>query len=112
MASRRLYFASRSDCVIAPTLMWWPDQPTARSASQLSSVSPLRALITTRQPASTARRQASAASLSVPIWLTLSSSAFAAPCSTARRIRAGWVHSRSSPITMAREPTRARNCRQ
>src|ERR1700730_9156635 len=52
----RLYFARRSDCVIDPTLMKSPDHPTARSASQLSSVSPLRALTATFQPASLARR--------------------------------------------------------
>src|SRR6476646_9491844 len=27
MAKRRLYFASRSDRVIEPTLIWFPDQP-------------------------------------------------------------------------------------
>ena len=52
----RLYLAKRSDCVIDPTLMKSPDQPTAKSASQLSSVSPLRALTATFQPASLARR--------------------------------------------------------
>ena len=52
----RLYLANRSDCVMDPTLMKSPDQPTARSASQLSSVSPLRALTATFQPASLARR--------------------------------------------------------
>src|SRR6266487_2695576 len=51
ISRRRLYFARRSDCVIEPTLIWSALQPTAKSASQLSSVSPLRALIVTRQPA-------------------------------------------------------------
>ena len=37
--------ARRSERVIEPTLRWSPDQPTERSASQSSSVSPLRALI-------------------------------------------------------------------
>ena len=37
-----------------PTLIWSPDQPTDRSASQLSSVSPLRALTVTAQPAARA----------------------------------------------------------
>ena len=45
---------SRSDCVIEPILMCAPLQPTARSASQWSSVSPLRALTVTCQPASRA----------------------------------------------------------
>ena len=35
-----MYFASRSEWVIEPTLIWSPAQPTERSASQSSSVSP------------------------------------------------------------------------
>src|SRR4051794_28289256 len=77
MARRRLYLASLSDWLIEPTLIWSADQPTARSASQLSSVSPLRALMVTLHPASRASLSASAASVSVPIWFTLSSKAFA-----------------------------------
>ena len=55
--SRRLYFARRSDWVIEPTLINSPAQPAAKSASQSSSVSPLRALTTTCQPAPRARRE-------------------------------------------------------
>src|SRR5205823_1126586 len=108
ISSRRLYLASRSDCVIEPTLMQSAPHPTARSASQLSSVSPLRALTVTDQPASRASFSARAASVSVPIWLTFSSKAVAHFVSIARRMRGGFVQSRSSPRTSALPPIAAR----
>src|SRR5262245_59260673 len=89
IASRRLYLLSRSDCVIEPTLIWSPLQPTARSASQLSLVSPLRALMVTRQPASFARRQDLRASVSVPIWFTFNNKVSAARDLMALSTRAG-----------------------
>ena len=51
MASNRLYFASRSECVTEPTSIWSPLQPKERWASQSSSVFPLRALTITCHPA-------------------------------------------------------------
>src|SRR5687767_8603673 len=62
ISSRRLYLARRSDWAIEPTLIWSPDQPTDRSASQWSSVSPLRAEMVTCQLALRASLRASAAS--------------------------------------------------
>ncbi len=108
IARRRLYFASRSDRVMEPTLMKSPAHPTARSASQSSSVSPLRALTVTLHPARRARLRASRASLSVPIWLTLRSNAVAALSAMARRILAGWVQRRSSPRIVAWGKERSR----
>src|SRR5688572_14839674 len=65
-SSNRLYFAKRSDCAIDPTLIWSP-HATARSASQSSSVSPLRALTMTFQSAARASARAWSASVMVPI---------------------------------------------
>src|SRR3954470_13379890 len=84
ISRRRLYLARRSDWRTEPTLIWSAAQPTARSASQSSSVSPLRALMVTFQPADLASFNDSAASVRVPIWLTLRRSASAAAVSTAR----------------------------
>ena len=67
ISSRRLYFASRSDWRMDPFLNWSVCHPTARSAAQLSSVSPLRTLRVTDQPADRACLCAARASVRVPI---------------------------------------------
>src|SRR6516164_3387728 len=63
---RRLYFARRSERVMAPTLIWEAPVATARSAKESSSVSPDRALTTVRYPPRLARSITSKVSLSVP----------------------------------------------
>src|SRR5579875_2972347 len=51
MARSRFHFAVLSERVVEPTLIWPAPHPTARSASQLSSVSPERAETTVAYPA-------------------------------------------------------------
>src|SRR6185312_8102727 len=104
IASRRLYFANRSDWVSDPFLNWSAFHPTARSAAHVSSVSPLRTLTVICQPALRASCIASHASVNVPTWLTFNSRALHADDAAARWMRAGLVHSRSSPSTSTRSP--------
>ena len=63
----------------APVLICPAFVATARSAIVVSSVSPLRWLITTPNPERCASAIASTVSVSVPIWFTLIRIAFAAP---------------------------------
>jgi len=70
MRSSWLYLARRSPRHGAPALSWPLPSPTARSAMNVSSVSPLRWDTCTPQPASCAVRHASIASDTVPIWFT------------------------------------------
>ena len=79
MRSSWLYFATRSERAGAPVLIWPQLVATARSAIVVSSVSPERWLIMQRKPLRWARSTASSVSVSVPIWLTLTSSALAEP---------------------------------
>ena len=84
MRRRRLYFASRSERDGAPVLIWPAAVATARSAIVVSSVSPERAETMAVQPARRASAIASNVSVSVPIWLSLIRTAFAAPSLDAR----------------------------
>ena len=74
-----LYLASRSERDSEPVLIWPQLVATARSAIVVSSVSPERCENTVPQPARCAISTASSVSDSVPIWLTLTSSALATP---------------------------------
>ncbi len=68
-----LYLARRSERQGAPVLICPVARPTTRSAMKVSSVSPLRWLTITPQPAACASLHASMASVTLPIWFTLSS---------------------------------------
>ena len=72
-----LYFATRSERVGAPVLIWPAFVATARSAIVASSVSPERCEMIARYPLRCASSMASSVSVSVPIWLTLTRIAFA-----------------------------------
>ena len=72
------HLASRDERVTEPTLICRAPQPTARSASSESSVSPDLAETTLRQRTYRARRTTRSASVNVPTWLTLTSTALAA----------------------------------
>jgi hypothetical protein len=109
MRSSRLYFASRSPPVTEPTLICPPSVPTARSASASSSVSPDRAEMTVRSPASLARATTSSVSVIVPIWFILTSTALAEASAIPRSTRPRFVVNRSSPTTCSRSPSRAVN---
>ena len=63
----------------------------------MSSVSPERCDVITPQPAALASLTAWMASVTEPIWFTLSRSAFALFSLTARAIFTGFVTVRSSP---------------
>jgi len=65
-----LYLAKRSPRHGAPVFSWPVPRPTARSAINESSVSPLRCDTCTPQPAFCAILHASIASVTVPIWFT------------------------------------------
>ena len=71
MRSSWLYLATRSERAGAPVLIWPQLVATARSAMNVSSVSPERCDITEVQPLRVAMSTASRVSVSEPIWLTL-----------------------------------------
>ncbi len=104
MRSSWLYLATRSLRAGAPVLIWPLPTATARSAIVVSSVSPLRWLIIVRYPLLCASATASSVSVSVPIWLTFTSSALAAPRSMPSSSRSGLVTNRSSPTICTRSP--------
>src|SRR5271170_8295431 len=66
-----LYLATRSDRESEPVLICPALVATARSAMNVSSVSPERWLMTERYPAFVAIRIVSNVSVSEPIWFTL-----------------------------------------
>src|SRR5690625_6872904 len=78
MRNSWLYLLTRSPRAGAPDLICPQFVATDRSAMVVSSVSPERWDIMDRKPARWARSTASKVSVSVPIWLTLTSSALAA----------------------------------
>ena len=78
----------------------------------VSSVSPLRCDMTQVQPALRASAIASSVSLSVPIWLSLMSTEFAAFSSMPRRIRSTLVTKMSSPTSCILSPMRSVSARQ
>ena len=88
---------ARSERDGAPVLICPHPVATARSAIVVSSVSPERWLIMHRYPDECASVTASRVSDSVPIWLTFTSSAFAAPRVMPSSSRSGLVTNRSSP---------------
>ena len=97
-----MYLATRSERDGAPVLIWPVPIATTRSAIVVSSVSPERCDTTADQPAPRASSIASIVSVSVPIWLSLISTALAARSSMPRAIRSGLVTSRSSPTSWTR----------
>ena len=102
-----LYLATRSDRAGAPVLIWPQLVATARSAIVVSSVSPDRWLITQLYWLRWASVTAFSVSVIVPIWLTLTSSEFAACSVIPRRRRSGLVTKMSSPTTCTRLPSSA-----
>src|SRR5919109_2576043 len=72
-----LYFAVRSLRASDPVLIWPAFTATARSATNVSSVSPERCEITVPYPARLASSMASSVSVSVPTWFTFTSTALA-----------------------------------
>ena len=87
-----MYLATRSERDGAPVLIWPVPIATTRSAIVVSSVSPERCDTTADQPAPRASSIASIVSVSVPIWLSLISTEFAAPSSIAARDALGVGH--------------------
>ena len=104
--------ATRSERDGAPVLICPVPMATTRSAMVVSSVSPERCDTTADQPAPRARAIASIVSVSVPIWLSLMSTEFAADASIARAIRSVLVTSRSSPTSWMVLPRRSVRCCQ
>ena len=78
MRSRRLYLATRSERASEPVLIWPERIATARSAMNVSSVSPERCEMIVVQPTRWAISTDSIVSVSVPIWFTLTSTLLAA----------------------------------
>src|SRR6516225_1949896 len=102
-----LYLATRSVRAGAPVLSWPQLVATARSAMVVSSVSPDRWLIMQANPLRWARVTASRVSVTVPIWFSLTSSAFAACSAIPRRSRSGLVTKMSSPTICTWSPSSA-----
>ena len=100
-----MYFAVRSDRDRLPVLIWPTPVATARSAMNVSSVSPDRCEITDAYPADRAVSIASSVSVSVPIWLTFMSIALAIPSAIPFRSRSVLVTNRSSPTSCTLEPS-------
>ena len=102
-----MYFATRSERDGAPALIWPVPIATTKSAMVVSSVSPERWLTIAAQPAPRASSMAPIVSDSVPIWLSLISTAFVARSSIALPMNAGFVTTTSSPTSWTFEPSRA-----
>ena len=100
MRSSWLYFATRSVRDRLPVLIWPAFVATARSAMNVSSVSPERcemidAVAGHRAPCGSS----SSVSVRVPIWFSLMRIALAIPSSMPRARRSGFVTKRSSPTS-------------
>src|SRR6266446_8632804 len=106
MRSSWLYFAVRSLRATEPVLIWPALTATARSATKVSSVSPERCEMTVPYPARLASSMASSVSVSVPTWLTFTSTALARPLAIPCWMTAGLVTKRSSPTSCTRPPRR------
>src|SRR5579872_2959661 len=107
MRNASFHFAIRSDRANEPTFNWPAAQPTARWTIVVSSVSPERAETIAPKPARRASSQAAFASLTVPAWLTFTSTALTVFSAAAARTRPALVTRKSSPITWTRPPTAA-----
>src|SRR5579872_7398764 len=107
MRNASFHFAIRSDRANEPTFNWQAAQPTARWTIVVSSVSPERAETIAPKPARRASSQAAFASLTVPAWLTFTSTALTVFSAAAARTRPALVTRKSSPITWTRPPTAA-----
>ena len=101
-----LYFATRSLLHGAPVLICPAFIATARSAIKGSSVSPLLWLITALYALCCAISTASTASLTVPIWFTLTRIAFATRFLIPASRRFVLVTNRSSPTSWTLSPMR------
>ncbi len=84
MRRASFHLAIRSERANEPTLIWPASQPTARWTMVTSSVSPERAETMVPHPAALAASSAALASLRVPAWLGLTSTALQAPTPAAR----------------------------
>src|SRR3989442_4009784 len=100
-----LYLATRSVREGAPVLIWPAPVATTRSEMVVSSVSPERWEITTEYPFARASSIVASASVSVPIWFTLTRMEFATPSSIPRWRRSTFVTNRSSPTSCSRSPS-------
>ena len=85
MRSASFHFAMRSERAKEPTLSWPAPQPTARCTIVTSSVSPERAETIAPQPPSRAASSAAFASVTVPAWFGLTSTALQMPAAAAAR---------------------------
>ena len=91
MRSTSFHFAIRSERANEPTLSWPAPQPTARWAIDMSSVSPERAETIVPKPGRAPSSQAALASLTVPAWFTLTSTALTLPSAAASATRRALV---------------------
>ena len=112
MRSSRLYLATRSERDGAPVLIWPVPIATTRSAIVVSSVSPERCDTTADQPAPRASSIASIVSVSVPIWLSLMRTEFAASSLDAARDPLGVRHEQVVADELDRSPSRSVSCCQ
>ena len=99
--------ATRSERDGAPVLIWPVPIATTKSAIVVSSVSPERWLTIAVQPARRAISIAAIVSVTVPIWLSLMRTEFAAFSAIPRAMNAGFVTRRSSPTSWTLAPRRA-----
>src|SRR6266576_2159792 len=102
MRNSWLYFATRSVREPLPVLICPTPEATAKSAMNVSSVSPERCEITAPYPLVRASSMHCNVSVSVPIWFTLIKMAFATPSSVPRDNRSTFVQKRSSPTSCTR----------
>src|SRR6266849_3119376 len=99
MRSNWLYLAMRSVREAEPVLIWPAAVATARSAINVSSVSPERCEMIELYPAFRASSIASIVSVTLPIWFSLIRIALAMPSLIPRDNRSVLVTNRSSPTS-------------
>ena len=107
MRSKRLYFATRSPRLGAPVLMNPAFSATAKSAKDVSSVSPLRWETIAANPDFCASLIACIVSVTVPIWFSLIKIALPQPSAMPRAKRAVFVTNKSSPTRRSLPPSAA-----
>src|SRR5258708_4373456 len=95
----------RSVRLAEPVLIWQVPSATARSAIVVSSVSPLRRLMTDVYPLRCANSTAEIVSDNDPIWLTLTRMLLATPSSIPCCKRLTFVTNRSSPTSCTFSPS-------
>lgn len=102
-----MYFATRSERLGAPVLIWQVFNATARSAIVVSAVSPERCEEIAVYPALCAILMASNVSETEPIWFSLIRIAFPAPSSIPLASLSVFVTNRSSPTSCTLSPSLA-----